>query len=145
MAKTARCFGAPNGSRTPCVVISSGPRTPNPSPEFLIAPRASRMIEVPDLGSSAFELYCDHNAPVIGIFTRRHWNRCPLKGGERTLGDHLVEQCHHPLDSDVARHRCGAGPVVRLAITLDPILGGCGHGGPLPGVRWLFARRLRLP
>jgi hypothetical protein len=30
MASTARCFGAPAGNRTPWLVISNGPKTPNP-------------------------------------------------------------------------------------------------------------------
>jgi hypothetical protein len=42
MASTARCFGAPTGTRTPWEVISNGPNTPKPRPVFVIALPASR-------------------------------------------------------------------------------------------------------
>src|ERR1700727_2928666 len=36
MANTARCFGAPNGTRVPPAVSCNGPRTPNSRPAFPI-------------------------------------------------------------------------------------------------------------
>src|SRR5271156_2656755 len=71
VASTARCLGAPNGTRTPPALTCNGPRTPNWRPAFDIARQPS--------GSTwVFDHHCDLNwlprgvtAPVCPLYAHQ--------------------------------------------------------------------------
>src|ERR1700677_3062346 len=63
VASTARCLGAPSGTRTPPAVSCKGPRTPNWRPAFDIARQPSGSTWVSDH-------HCDLDWPPCGVRAR---------------------------------------------------------------------------